>query len=126
MGPDATITVIGEAMLELSRGAGDGWNLRYGGDVINTAVHLARFGDTVRLASALGSDPMSADLRAQWEAEGVDTQLVLAATDRLPGLYAIETDATGERTFHYWRSEAAARRMFALPDSDALIAGAAQ
>jgi 2-dehydro-3-deoxygluconokinase len=126
MEPDATITVIGEAMLELSRGAGDGWNLRYGGDVINTAVHLARFGDTVRLASALGSDPMSADLRAQWEAEGVDTQLVLAATDRLPGLYAIETDATGERTFHYWRSEAAARRMFALPDSDALIAGAAQ
>ena len=49
MGPDATITVIGEAMLELSRGAGDGWNLRYGGDVINTAVHLARFGDTVRI-----------------------------------------------------------------------------
>ena len=74
MGPDATITVIGEAMLELSRGAGDSWNLRYGGDVINTAVHLARFGDTVRLASALGSAPMSADLRAQWEAEGVDTR----------------------------------------------------
>lgn len=126
MGAGATITVIGEAMLELSRGQGDSWNLRYGGDVINTAVHLARSGDTVRLASALGADAMSADLRAQWEAEGVDTGLVLAAADRLPGLYAIETDATGERTFHYWRSEAAARRMFALPDSEAMVEAAAQ
>lgn len=126
MGAGATITVIGEAMLELSRGQGDSWNLRYGGDVINTAVHLARSGDMVRLASALGADAMSADLRAQWEAEGVDTGLVLAAADRLPGLYAIETDATGERTFHYWRSEAAARRMFALPDSEAMVEAAAQ
>ena len=107
----ANVTVIGEAMLELSRGTGDSWNLRYGGDVINTAIHLARSGDTVRLASALGADPMSADLCAAWEAEGVDTSLVLRAADRLPGLYAIETDATGERSFHYWRGEAAARRI---------------
>lgn len=126
MNAGATITVIGEAMLELSRGDGDSWNLRYGGDVINTAVHLARSGEKVRLASALGADPMSADLRASWEAEGVDTSLVLAAADRLPGLYAIETDAAGERSFHYWRSEAAARRMFALPDSAAMVEAAAQ
>lgn len=122
----AMITVVGEAMLELSRGAGDGWNLRYGGDVINTAVHLARSGEHVRLASALGADPMSAQLIDQWQAEGVDTSLVLTATDRLPGLYAIETDAAGERSFHYWRSEAAARRMFDLPESAAMVEQAAQ
>lgn len=122
----ATITVIGEAMLELSRGGGDGWNLRYGGDVINTAVHLARSGEHVRLASALGADPMSAQLIDQWQAEGVDTSLVLTAPDRLPGLYAIETDAAGERSFHYWRSEAAARRMFDLPGSAAMVEQAAQ
>ncbi|SQC07856.1 ketodeoxygluconokinase [Klebsiella pneumoniae] len=29
--------------------------------------------------------------------------------DRLPGLYYIETDDTGERTFYYWRNEAAAK-----------------
>ena len=126
MGKDVTITVIGEAMLELSRGTGDSWNLRYGGDVINTAVHLARFGNKVRLASAMGSDPMSADLCATWEAEGVDTELVLRAADRLPGLYAIETDASGERSFHYWRSEAAARRMFVLPGGAVMVEAAAQ
>lgn len=124
MGRNATVTVIGEAMLELSRGDGDNWNLRYGGDVINTAVHLARFGEKVRLASALGTDPMSADLRKQWEGEGVDTSLVLSASDRLPGLYAIETDASGERSFHYWRSEAAARRMFALPGTKDMVEAA--
>ncbi|WP_298401918.1 sugar kinase [Sphingobium sp.] len=122
----ATITVIGEAMLELSRGEGDGWNLRYGGDVINTAVHLARSGDHVRLASALGADPMSAQLLSQWQAEGVDTGLVIAAKGQLPGLYAIETDPDGERSFHYWRSEAAARRMFDLPESADMVAQAAQ
>lgn len=122
----ANVTVIGEAMLELSRGTGDSWNLRYGGDVINTAIHLARSGDKVRLASALGADAMSADLCAAWEAEGVDTSLVLRAADRLPGLYAIETDATGERSFHYWRGEAAARRMFDLPGSVEMAAQAAQ
>ncbi len=125
MASSAVITVVGEAMLELSRGTGDSWNLRYGGDVINTAVHLARSGNRVKLASALGTDPMSAELRAQWQAEGVDTSLVLASADRLPGLYAIETDPSGERSFHYWRSEAAARRMFALPDSAAMIEQAA-
>ena len=125
MSSNAVITVIGEAMLELSRGSGDSWDLRYGGDVINTAVHLARSGDTVRLASALGSDPMSAELLTQWQAEGVDTSLVLAAADRLPGLYAIETDANGERSFHYWRNDAAARRMFSLPDSASMVEQAA-
>lgn len=29
--------------------------------------------------------------------------------NRLPGLYYIETDSTGERTFYYWRNEAAAK-----------------
>lgn len=131
MGKTAGITVIGEAMLELSRASGDGgsdggWNLRYGGDVINTAIHLARSGDKVRFASAIGADPMSADLRAEWEGEGVDTSLLLAAEGRLPGLYAIETDAHGERSFHYWRGEAAAKRMFDLPGSAAMVEQAAR
>ncbi|WP_022682211.1 sugar kinase [Sphingobium bisphenolivorans] len=126
MGRQAIITVIGEAMLELSRGTGEGWDLRYGGDVINTAIHLARSGNKVRFASAIGTDPMSADLRTAWEGERIDTSLLLASPDRLPGLYAIETDAAGERSFHYWRGESAARRMFDLPGSGAMVEQAAQ
>lgn len=127
MSTDAIITVMGEAMLELSRGqGGDAWNLRYGGDVINTAIHLARAGNRVRFASAIGADPMSEELRGAWEAEGVDTSLLIGTATRTTGLYAIETDATGERSFHYWRGEAAARAMFDLPESAAMVEAAAQ
>ena len=36
------IVVIGEGMLELSRGPGGSTKLAYGGDTLNTAVYLAR------------------------------------------------------------------------------------
>ncbi|MDI5829685.1 hypothetical protein MJN51_37595, partial [Salmonella enterica subsp. enterica serovar Kentucky] len=37
------------------------------------------------------------------------TKLTQRMENRLPGLYYIETDDTGERTFYYWRNEAAAK-----------------
>lgn len=120
----ARIVLAGEAMLELSRGAlGDagGWRMGYGGDTLNTAIHLARAGHDVSYLTALGGDPLSADLRARWAAEGLDTALVLEHPERATGLYAITTDAHGERSFTYWRDTSAARDMFALP----AMAGAA-
>ena len=44
-----------------------------------------------------------------WHGENVDTSLTQRMENRLPGLYYIETDSTGERTFYYWRNEAAAK-----------------
>lgn len=110
----ARIILAGEAMLELSCD-GSGWRLGHGGDTLNTAIHLARAGHEAGYLTAIGSDPLSAGLIAQWAAEGLDTALVLAHPTRATGLYAIATDAAGERSFTYWRSESAAREMFALP-----------
>ena len=45
-------------------------------------------------------------------AEGITTQHVSRHATRNIGLYAIETDETGERSFTYWRSDSAARTMF--------------
>lgn len=39
-----------------------------------------------------------------WQQENVNTDLIQRMADRLPGLYYIETDDTGERTFYYWRT----------------------
>jgi 2-dehydro-3-deoxygluconokinase len=119
----ARIVCIGEAMLELSR-AGDAWKLGYGGDTLNTAIHLARSGHDVAYLTAIGSDPLSADLKTQWGAEGLDTSLVLTHPTRSSGLYAINTDASGERSFSYWRDTSAAREMFALPDTERALAAA--
>lgn len=107
----------GEGMLELSR-EGDGWRLGYGGDTLNTAVHLARLGHEVSFLTAVGCDSMSQRMTRQWSDEGIDLSMVLTHPDRQSGLYAIDTDAAGERTFTYWRGTSAAREMFALPEAD--------
>src|SRR5207302_7295184 len=52
--------------------------------------------------------------------EGVGRDLVVAAEGRLPGLYAIQRDAQGERSFFYWREQAPARDYLALCDREAL------
>lgn len=109
----ARIVCIGEGMLELSRRAPD-WKLGYGGDTLNTALHLARAGHDVAYLTALGADPFSAELKERWRAEGIDTGMVLTHPTRQAGLYAITTDETGERSFTYWRDTSAAREMFAL------------
>ena len=92
-------------MLELSRPngseGGDDWQLGYGGDTLNTAIHLARAGHDVAYLTALGRDPLSADLKVKWAPEGLDTSLVLTHPTRSTGLYAISTDASGARSFTY-------------------------
>ena len=118
------IVLIGEAMLELSRRDGGGWNMGYGGDTLNTAVHLSRAGHDVAYLTAMGTDPFSDDLvGGEWRGEGLDTSLVLRHPTRGPGMYAITTDAMGERSFTYWRDSSAAREMFALPGIEEFIAG---
>jgi 2-dehydro-3-deoxygluconokinase len=121
----ARIVFVGEAMLELSR-RGEGWHLGYGGDTLNTAIHLARAGHDVAYLTAIGSDPLSGDLKRKWEGEGLDTSLVLQHPTRPTGLYAISTDASGERSFAYWRDASAAREMFALQNTDAALHSAAE
>jgi 2-dehydro-3-deoxygluconokinase len=104
-------------MLELSH---DGeWKLGYGGDTLNTAIHLARLGHDVAYLTALGNDPFSAGLRERWEREGLDTSLIQTHPSRNVGLYAITTGAGGERSFTYWREVSAARELFDLADNEA-------
>jgi 2-dehydro-3-deoxygluconokinase len=122
-----TIVVVGEGMIELSpAGQPRAWTLAYGGDTLNTAIHLARLGHDVGFLTALGSDPFSDELRAAWVGEGLRPEFLLTDPARRPGLYAISNDHRGERQFTYWRSDSAARQVFALPGSADAIAAAVQ
>lgn len=112
-------------MLELRR-SGGGWQLGFGGDTLNTAIHLARAGLDTACFTALGADPFSAGLKADWATEGLDTSLVLTHPSRQPGLYAITTDGRGERSFTYWRDTSAARALFECPGIDEAEAAAAK
>lgn len=119
--PARRITFIGEGMVELRQEADGTCRVGHGGDTLNTAIHMARIGCEVGYATALGDDAFSRTLRDNCAAEGLDCSHILTDPDRGAGLYAITLDRTGERSFTYWRSDSAARRLFALPGSDALV-----
>ncbi|MDF3007142.1 MAG: 2-dehydro-3-deoxygluconokinase [Enterobacter kobei] len=106
------IAVIGECMIELSQ-KGSEVNRGFGGDTLNTSVYIARQVEPealrVHYVTALGTDNFSQQMLDAWQSENVVTDLTQRMENRLPGLYYIETDSTGERTFYYWRNEAAAK-----------------
>lgn len=117
----ARMASIGECMVELSPRAGGLFGLGFGGDTLNTAVYLARLGIAVDYLTALGDDPFSDRMLAAWQAEGIGTRLVLRLPSRLPGLYLIEIDSTGDRRFSYWRDRAPARELFVLPETPKIL-----
>src|SRR5437762_5267582 len=110
------VVCVGEVMIELTRGGDGRLAFASGGDTFNASVYLARAGIDVAFASALGDDRYSDAILAQAAAEGVACDLVLRVGGRLPGLYMIDTDAAGQRQFHYWRGEAPARDLFGMAD----------
>src|SRR5258708_15260246 len=108
------VACIGECMVELKQAGHGLFSRGYGGDTLNTAVYLARLGAGVDYITALGDDPLSDEMIAGWTAEGVGTGQVLRLRGKLPGLYMIETDASGERRVLPSRERAAARRPLGL------------
>ncbi len=113
------VAVIGECMIELSEGK-TGIVRHFGGDTLNTAIYLTRSNPdlAVHYVTALGTDIMSSTMLVQWQQEGVQTDMVQCLDQKLPGLYLIETDEQGERTFYYWRNDAAARYWLQGPNTD--------
>jgi len=110
------VIAIGEATVELSRGADGRFALANGGDTFNTAVYLARSGVNVASATAIGDDPYSAGVLALATAEGIATDLILRVPGRLPGLSLADADQSGRRRFHSWHEQAPARELFELAD----------
>ncbi|WP_084258051.1 sugar kinase [Pasteurella testudinis] len=107
------IAIIGECMIELN---GEPFGLMqqtYGGDTLNTAIYLARATPKsaveIHYISVMGTDKLSQGMVADWQAEGINTDWVLRDKTRQPGLYLIQLDSLGERTFLYWRNQSAAR-----------------
>ena len=107
---------MGECMLEVQANGFGSSVLSYGGDTFNTAVYLRRCAAAsdieVSYATGLGTDHLSQTLRKEWESLGLNLNTVEYIDGRLPGMYLIETDLKGERTFHFWRENSAARAYF--------------
>lgn len=121
---------FGECMVELAP-AGEGLFRRgFAGDVYNTAVYLKRSAPEldVQLGTVTGADSLSQAMRQAWAAQGVGDAFATVDPSRRPGLYMIELDARGDRSFQYWRGESAAKgwaRSLADLASGASLDGAA-
>ncbi len=113
---------VGEAMIELSDVEDDTCRLGVAGDCFNVAVGVVRGGAPAAFFSAIGDDPFSDRIERAVRREGVDARFLQRVAGEKPGLYGIQTDARGERSFVYWRRESAARRMFAHASYPALRA----
>jgi 2-dehydro-3-deoxygluconokinase len=100
-------------MLELAP-VGDGrYRKSFAGDTFNTVWHMAQLlGTAAELGyvTRVGQDKLSDAFVEELTADGLGTSGVSRDPERTMGLYLIELDGV-ERSFHYWRSVSAARRL---------------
>ena len=116
-----SILCFGEAMVELSAIDFLKKNAKIGvaGDTLNTAIYLKRLlgsNADVDYLTVLGQDHFSNEVKKYISAEEVGSGVIRRTELRTVGLYAINTDCDGERTFSYWREASAARLLFQLDE----------
>jgi 2-dehydro-3-deoxygluconokinase len=125
-GPDRTrrdvrVIAVGECMIELRHTDATSLTLGFAGDTYNAAVYLARAARMLDLAvdvgylTGLGDDNYSAQMRHAWRAQHV-TDRSVTVPGAMPGLYIVQTDPAGERSFSYWRAGSAAAQLFVRED----------
>lgn len=121
-----SIYFFGECMVELMANSSvqpankfsQSMTQSFAGDVFNTAVYLKRtFGDfDVNLVTAVGKDSFSDTMLKYFSDEKINTDYVFQSSARLPGLYSIQLDKHGERSFSYWRENSAAKEVMEYID----------
>ncbi|MCI2285392.1 sugar kinase [Colwellia sp. MSW7] len=107
---------IGEGMLELRMNENGSIESSFFGDTLNAAIYAKRFTPSLDVSwfSAIGTDEFSQNMITFLSTEGINTNWLYESKEALLGIYNIQTDTFGERTFNYWRSNSAATKMMRL------------
>lgn len=108
-----SVASIGECMIELSGEEGSTWKMGFAGDTFNTAWTMRALLQPdmpVDFITAFGDDDFSVRQRAFFSKNAIGTASSPILPGSRPGLYAITLEAS-ERSFTYWRSDSAARRL---------------
>jgi len=122
----SNIIVMGECMVEFGRAAGCSSNdnlykKSFAGDVFNTGIYIKRCVKeqaNVNFLTAIGRDENSNEMLAMMEDESLETNLVYQSTSAQMGLYLINVDSDGERSFSYWRETSAAKQVVRFLNDD--------
>lgn len=108
-----TFLSIGECMVEMAPTATGDFHLGFAGDTFNTAWYARqRLGADWDVAyfTAVGQDAISERMTGFIRDAGIRTDLIRGLHDHTVGLYLIQLN-NGERSFAYWRSDSAARKL---------------
>lgn len=110
------IVFAGEAMLELTRAGSEQYNRAFAGDVFNSSVYLKRaFPEhQISFMSGIGEDALSEQFMDVLKTEHIDTQFIGRTPQFNMGIYMVNTDDKGERSFLYWRNSSAAKEVMTL------------
>jgi len=118
------IVCVGECMVEFFRRDDGFWTQGFAGDTFNVAWALRALlppSADVGYLTRVGTDALSDAMLRMFQKAGIATEHVSRDPHRTVGLYTIQTDSAGERSFSYWRSDSAAR---GLADVETALAGA--
>ncbi|MCF2948731.1 sugar kinase [Paraglaciecola aquimarina] len=116
------VVLFGECMLELKQTDASSMRHAFAGDALNSAVYLKRQFPQfdVSFMSALGDDSISHQMLEVFAQEGLDNRFVYADQSKAPGIYLVQTDEHGERSFVYWRENSAAREVMQFVDQSVI------
>ncbi|MFQ3248368.1 MAG: 2-dehydro-3-deoxygluconokinase [Glaciecola sp.] len=111
--PTGSLVFAGECMLELVNKDPDTIRKSFAGDLYNSSVYLKRAfpQQDVQFMSCIGQDSLSDQLLERLASESVGTNCLASIDTHHLGAYMVVTDEHGERSFIYWRSDSAAKRM---------------
>ncbi len=120
------IAVMGECMVEFGsssnkEGQANLYKQNFAGDVFNTGIYIKRCIDNeanVSFLSAVGNDELSNQLVLMMAEENIKDDLLYRSSTEIMGLYLINVDAEGERSFTYWRENSAAKKLIQFIQED--------
>lgn len=118
------VVCIGECMVEFLRQDDGLWRQGFAGDSLNVAWAMRAIlpaGAKVDYLTRVGTDALSEAMLDMLRIAGIGTGTITRDPKRTVGLYTIQTDSVGERSFSYWRSDSAAR---GLAEDAGLLASA--
>lgn len=108
------VVCIGECMVEFLRQDDGLWRQGFAGDSLNVAWAMRALLPAeaqVSYLTRVGTDALSEAMLDMLKGAGIGTETISRDPKRTVGLYTIQTDSQGERSFSYWRSDSAARRL---------------
>ena len=112
---------LGECMIELNgdisslENKSSKMQINFGGDTYNSAIYFSRLANNKTntfYSTALGNDSFSRKMILRFKNEKIKCDYVRTDGENPPGLYSIEINEIGERSFSYWRDQSPSKYIF--------------